>query len=93
MSASEQYGKGDPVDSEIGKRSTDSEGSPVCGAGIRERYITPDRIAALMFIRENGKKVEYRLTDPNKDEAKRVLESQLFVQVKSLQIFMGHTIL
>lgn len=42
-----------------------------------------------LFIRENGKKVEYRLTDPNKDEGKLVLDSLLSMNYSGLNnVFM-----
>jgi N12 class adenine-specific DNA methylase len=42
-----------------------------------------------LFIRENGKKVEYRLTDPNADEGKLVLESLLSMNYSGINnIFM-----
>lgn len=68
MCATEYYGNGDLVDSEIGKKRTDSQGSPVCGArmdasqaydGIPEllqKVINEDNNAAWAAI---VKKIDY----------------------------------
>lgn len=46
-----------------------------------------------IFIRENGKKVEYRLTDANQDEGKLVLESLLSMNYSGLKnVFMAGAI-